>query len=450
MLSKSKFIRGINCHKSLWLYVHKKKERHIDDLTQFVFKQGTNAGEIARQYFPGGKLAVYEDYPNFESANRTKKLIDSGIETIYEATFVYNKTIVAVDILTKIDGAWHLFEFKSTTSIKDQHIKDIAIQYYVIAGSGVPIKEASIMYMNRDYVRIGNLDLKNLFIHQPVLKDVIELQPFVEENSKILLQVEKQTTEPKVNMGIQCSTPYKCDFYDYCSLLTPLANLEETKEQSNETKINKEELKIFLKESPYPLYFLDFETIMPCIPLFDLSRPYQQIPFQYSLHYKAFKTSELIHFGYLAETEGDPRPELIKKLINDTKKPGYILVYNIGFERSRIIEMQRDFPEYASYLETIIVRLIDLMAVFRKQHFVTESMEGRYSIKNVLPALCPDLSYSNLKINNGGDASSAFLALYEEKDKEKVDKERNDLLKYSEMDTFAMVKIFEVLEKTIS
>ncbi len=449
MLSKSKVIRGINCSKSLWLYIHKRNERRIEDITQFVFKQGIDVGEIARQYFPGGELAVY-DYPNFESANRTKHFIDVGIETIYEATFIYNKTIIAADILTKIDGKWQLFEFKSTNSIKDQHISDVAIQYHVITGCGIPIEDVSVLFMNRNYLRKGKLDIKNLFIYQSVLKEAVEIQPFVDYNIKTLQQIEKQTTEPQIKMGTQCTTPYKCDFYDYCNNLSPLKKIEILEEHGNETKINHEELKLFLKKCSYPLYFLGFKTIMPCIPMFDNSRPYQQIPFQYSLHYKTFKTSELIQYSYLANTDSDPRIELIKNLIYDTQKEGFMMVYNKDLEINRLLDLQRDFPEYADAIEKIMERLIGLMPVLSKQFCIAKSINDCFSINKLLPVICPELMNSDLEINSETDAASSFLSLFEEKDLDKINKRRYALLKYVEMETYAMVKIFEALENTIS
>ena len=429
MLSKSKFTRGIICPKSLWLYVNKREERLIDEATMSIFAQGTDVGELARQYFPGGRMAMLEDYPNFDSAKRTQELIRQGVETIYEATFVYNKTLVAVDILTKINGEWQLFEVKSTNGVKEQHIKDVAVQYYVVNGCGIHLKDASVMFFNRDYVRQGELDIQSLFTYQSILAEVLDVQTFVAENIEVLLKLEKQANEPLIEMGSQCTSPYNCDFTDYCLQLLPLQPEEKAMELSNEPLVNSDEIKAFLDDNPYPLYFFDFETIMPGVPMFDNSRPYQQIPFQYSLHYKENKGSELIHYEYLAKNEGDSRTELIRQLIENTQQPGYILVYNIAFERTRLKEMMRDFPQYAGELSAIIDRLVDLMPIFRRKHFVTESMQESYSIKYVLPALCPDLSYSELDINNGGDASAMFLALYEETDEEIIRKTRENLLK---------------------
>ena len=162
MLSKSKYTRGINCQKSLWLYVNKIEDRLVSEASMAVMSQGTSVGELAREYFPGGKMAVLEDYPCLESAERTREFIAQGVETIYEATFIFDDTLVAVDILHKNNGKWSLYEVKSTNSVKPQHIKDVAVQYYVLKGSGLDLEDAFLMHLNGAYVRRGKVDVKHL------------------------------------------------------------------------------------------------------------------------------------------------------------------------------------------------------------------------------------------------------------------------------------------------
>jgi len=183
--------------------------------------------------------------------------------------------------------------------------------------------------------------------------------------------------------------------------------------------------------------------------MFDESRSYQQIPFQYSLHYRASKDGVPDHSAYLAWPEGDPRPALIKQLINETKRPGKILVYNIGFEKSRLLEMARDFPEYKEEMAAIIERLDDMMLVFKKKEYYFPSMGRKYSIKLVTPLLTPELSYDDLEISNGGEASSRFAQLYQTSDQQMINQTREALLQYCYQDTWAMVLILEELEKTI-
>ena len=370
MLSKSKFTRGINCQKSLWLYVHKKDERIVDESSQTVLTRGTNVGELARQYFPNGKMAVLEDYPSFESVKRTQEFINQGVEVIYEATFIFDNTLVAVDIIAKVKGIWNLYEVKSTKSVKHQHIIDVAVQYYVIKGSGLPLKDAHVMHLNGDYVRNGEIDVQKLFIIDDgtIQRKIEPLQSEIERDIKLLSAIEKDKIEPNVEMGSQCTTPYSCDFYDYCNSLLPVVE-EKNIELSSVPEVQKNEVKLFVNSIQYPICHLDFETIMPAIPMFDESRPYQQIPFQYSLHSQETKESEIKHEYYLAENNLniDPRKALIRQMIAQTKNANTIFVYYAPFERGRINEMIKDFPEYTKELEIIVAKLLDLIVPFKKK-----------------------------------------------------------------------------------
>ena len=182
--------------------------------------------------------------------------------------------------------------------------------------------------------------------------------------------------------------------------------------------------------------------------MFDKSRPYQQTPFQYSLHSQEFKDGEITHTSYLAESNPlvDPRKALIEQMIAETKNAKTIFVYYIPFERTRINEMIRDFPEYAEELKLIVGKLVDLIIPFKKRFYRTETMKGSSSIKKVLPALIPELSYDELEIGEGMSASNAFLDLYYCDNEEVLSKTRQNLLEYCHLDTLAMVKIFEVLK----
>lgn len=443
MLSKSKYVRGMNCPKSLWLYVHKKDEQVISEATQAIFSRGTNVGELAQQYFPNGKLAMLENYPGFESAKRTQDFIQQGVETIYEATFIYQNTLVAVDILHKENGKWSIYEVKSTNSTKPQHITDVAVQYYVVKGTGLAVEGANVMHFNPLYVKRGNIDVKGLFIYDSVIDKVVKFQNEVEGNIPKLFQL-LESDEPVVEMGKQCNSPYACDFRNYCksflSITTP-------KELSSTPQVKINEIRRFVDSLEYPICHLDFETIMPGVPMFNESRPYQQVPFQFSIHLQQARNSEVVHFEYLGPSDAniDPRLRLIESMIEDTRDAKTIFVYSIAFERTRINELIRDFPQYKEQLELINSRLSDLIIPFRRKYYRTESMEGSSSIKKVLPALYPKLSYHDLEIGEGMAASNAFLNLYSCDDQEYKNVTRYNLLKYCGLDTFAMVKILEVL-----
>ncbi len=445
VLSKSKFIRGEKCRKSLWLHVHQRDLSVVLDSQQAIMNRGTNVGVLARDYFPGGVMAVESDYPTAESALRTRELIDQGVETIYEATFIYDDTLIAADILTKIDGQWHLFECKGSTVVKPYYIRDLAVQMYVVTGVGITLADASVMHLNNQYVRHGNLALQELFTCESVFGMAKGMQ---DDIPQLLAEFREmlQGQEPQIEIGGHCNSPYACDFMNYCQGLLPTNNAETASESDNSPIIRHDSVRNQLAQFGYPLYFLDFETMQPAVPMFDESRPYQQIPFQYSLHYLRERGGELIHSDFLAWPVGDPRPDLIRNLIEATRGAGKILTYNVVFERRMLREMARDFPEYSDELQDIISRLEDLMPVFRSKDYYFPSMGRGYSIKTVLPLMVPELSYEELEINNGGDASSLFLQLYDSNDVELIEKTRQDLLKYCHLDTLAMVRILGELE----
>ena len=211
--------------------------------------------------------------------------------------------------------------------------------------------------------------------------------------------------------------------------------------------IDKNEIKSFLNTLKYPLYFLDFESIQSAIPIYDNSRPYQQVVFQYSLYYKKDKDSKPVHYEFLGDGKSDPRPSLIKQLLADTKNPGMILVYNQSFEITRLKELATDFPDYTEEIMERISRIIDLMIPFQKRVYYKPEMRSSHSLKKVLPAINPDYGYNDLEIQEGGTASAEFLRLMTIQDEKKIDKIRKNLLDYCRRDTYGMIIILEELER---
>jgi hypothetical protein len=216
---------------------------------------------------------------------------------------------------------------------------------------------------------------------------------------------------------------------------------------SGSTHIDIDEIRSFTNGLNYPLFFLDFETICPAVPKYNGSRPYQQLVFQYSLHVQETSTSELEHREYLSDPTEDPRIGFIEQLIQDCGTLGDILVYNIGFERGKLNDLIDVFPEYSNELRGIVNRLIDLMIPFQQKWYYTPEMRGSYSIKSVLPALVPELSYNNLEIKEGGAASNTFLSMVNGTFKGDVEETRRQLLEYCKLDTFAMVRILDKLRQ---
>ena len=485
LLSKSSFIRGVQCEKHLYLYkYHYNEMDQLSEMQKAIFKRGTDVGKLAQQLFPKGIDASPKSQFEYDKAVvETKKLIDQNQKVIYEASFNFSDVLAVADILVNEKSGLKIYEVKSSTSISETYIRDAALQYWVISNSGYRIKDFSITYINNQYIRKGNLDINELFVTESVLKLILPLQKWVEENVERFKKVLNKKTIPKIDIGEHCYDPYTCGFYEYCrkhipdnsifdlsgvhlnkkydlyregiikledipddAKLSQTAKLQVEVYKSKKDIVDKKAIKEFLSDLSYPLYFMDFETFQPAVPMFDNSKPYMQIPFQYSLHYKKNKKSSVEHYEFLAETGNDPRKKFIENLLRDTKGEGDILTYNKSFEVLRLKEIAEAFPKYKKQIEERINRVKDLMLPFQKKYYYSYKMQGSYSIKYVLPALIPELNYKDLEINEGGLASIAFESLFYETDLMRIADTRTNLLEYCKLDTLAMVKLLEKLE----
>lgn len=485
LLSKSSFVKGCQCEKALYLHrYHPELRAEITDRQQAVFDRGTDVGVLARQLFPGGTDASpSERYGYSESVTRTKQLIDQGCGIIYEAAFQHDGVYAAVDILVKRDEGWKAYEVKSTLGVKEVHVTDAALQYHVIAQSGMALEDIALVHLNRDYVRKGPLEINKLFVAESIREEVLDQQEYITKQITLLKEVLAQQNVPAKEIGPHCNTPYACDFVSHCwqhipspSIFditglrekrsfelynggvirfeditpeTPLNDYQRIQVDchlGNKEHVDREKLQEFLAGLTYPMYFMDFETFNPAVPVYDGTRPYQQIPFQFSLHYKNSPGGELRHVDFLAEPGADPRREFLEKLLHYTRLPGTILTYNVSFERGVLLELAPQLPEHALALEDRISRLRDLMIPFRNRWYYSPKMNGSYSIKEVLPALVPDLSYDGLAISDGTMASDAFehMNTHPELDHTKL---REQMLEYCKMDTMGMVRVVERVMK---
>lgn len=488
LLSKSSFIKGLQCEKHLFLYkYHYDEMDELSEMQKAIFKRGINVGEIAHKLFPGGVIAAQGDPPNYERAlKRTKELINSDAKVVYEAAFMFNEVLSIADIFVMEKGGAKVYEVKSSTSVSETYINDAALQYYVISNLGIRVKDFSIIYINNQYVRKGDLNLEELFTTESVLELILPLQKLVKENVDRFKKVILKKRMPDIEIGEHCYNPYTCGFFNYCRKHIPedsifdfsgmhlakkyelyrngIIRLDDVPEDYSLNKnnrlqlevykngkplIDKKAIKNFLSDLNYPLYFMDFETFQPAVPLFDNSKPYQQIPFQYSIFLKKNKNSEAEHFEFLAEPGEDPRKKFIESLLKVTKGKGDVIVYNKAFEITRLNEIARDFPQYAEQIEKLISRIKDLMIPFQKKYYYAPEMKGSYSIKAVLPALVPELSYDNLEINEGGLASVAYEGLQAETDLMFIAEIKQQLLEYCKLDTLGMVRILEKIEALI-
>jgi len=483
VLSKSSFIKGMQCEKALYLSkYHKDLKDDLSSQQEAIFSQGTKVGELARGIYPGGIDCSENSFDYQKAVLKTQEEINNGATILYEAAFQFNGVLALLDILVKDNDGWKGIEVKSSTSLSSTYKLDATIQYYVISNSGIDLQDISIAYINNQYIKYGDIDVNQLFTITSVLDDVLDRLPSIPDEVERLKNVLLKKETPNIQPGVHCTNPYDCDFSNHCwkknhnpifeiSRLTTVKKFElynkgitsfddipntyplneKQWEQvnadiNNTTIIDKPKIKSFVNKLEYPLYFLDFETFATAIPILDNSKPYQQLVFQYSLHIQN-EDNTLLHKEFLADTNGtDPRRKFTEQMIEDCGTTGSILVYNISFERSKIQDLMRLFPEYTNELTDIIDRMIDLMVPFQQKSYYTPSMRGSYSIKKVLPALVPSLSYKDLEIQEGGSASNIFASMFIGDFDGDVEKTRKDLLEYCKLDTFAMVEILEVLK----
>lgn len=482
-LSKSLFLRGLQCHKSLYLQKYHPESK--DDLPESrisLLHSGVEVGLFARQIFPDGTEILYDNLSFDEKLEMTRHEIESGAHVLYEAAFSHENVFIKADILQRNNTGWELYEVKSGTNFKDQHLHDIAIQYYVIKNAGYPISKASLIYINNQYVRNGDIEIDRLFRCEDVTDKVKEKQGFVEDSLKNMRAMLSGDI-PGIDIGEHCKEPSQCDFKGYCwqhvsedSVLhlrgkkfnsfdfyrrgmtrlrdIPLETLRKDQRIQAEAflqkkeHIDKEAIKRFLDSLWYPLYFLDFETINPAIPLFDGTHPYKEVPFQYSLHYMENENAELRHLEFLTEPGIDPRLELLRTLLSEIPDNSCLVVYT-HYEKKIMNLLASWFPEYQDQIKKRIDNMRDLALPFQRKDFYHWQLKGSASLKDVLPLLVPELSYQSMEISDGMMAMDAYREMCQITYLERKENVRKALLEYCKLDTLAMVKILEKLRQMI-
>lgn len=484
-ISKSNFVLGCQCEKALWFYKYRPELKEISEETQETFNVGKSVGEVARDMFPGGTLVEYNIDTSIMT-EQTADLMKNGEKVIYEAAFIFEDLIAICDVLVRTKKGYKVYEVKSSTSMKDPYYIDTAFQYYVLARAGIKVEGIYLVHINNQYVRNGDLNLSDLFVINDVTGEAIASTRLIEEKLQCLRSVLKSKSEPDMDIGLYCTAPYECFFINHCwehipensvfelsglqskkkfelysKGLISFENLIENKYPlsdkhykqvnaalKNEEYINPTAISRFLDTLTYPLYFLDFETYMQAIPQADGIRPYEQIPFQYSVHYILKEGGEVFHIDFLGKEGTNTKRELALNLIKDIPSDVCVIAYNATFEKTRIKELAESFPDLSDHLMRIRDNIKDLMVPFKDMHYYTKDMCGSHSLKYVLPALFqddPDLDYNALDIKDGTMAMGAFAYLHLQ-EPEVIAKIRESLLEYCELDTYAMVKIIERLK----
>lgn len=484
MLSKSQYVRGLQCYKSLWLYKNRPALIQKPDAQQeSLFKTGNTVGDLACQLFPGG-IEIEFNPKDFEGMiQQTAELIKQGVEVIYEATFKENGIFAMADILVKSGQMWDVYEVKSATSVKSYHLDDAAVQWHALSNV-LKLNQVFIVHIDNQYERMGQLDVHKLFKIEDVTESVFERLEEVPKNIKEMEAIIP-LGEPVIGIGQHCSDPHECNFKNHCwkgiptpsifdlyrmnsskkfelyregviyfdqvpsgLKLTKIQNVQVESYKSNDILINTTVINDFLKTVEYPIHFFDFETFQNAIPRFDGQHPYAQMPFQYSLHI-LHADGRLEHKEFLGDENLDPRKDLAERMIQDILPTGSLMAFNQSFEKGVISKLAQRFPENDQALMQIHSRFVDLLVPFRSLGYYHPDFNGSFSIKSVLPAMFPnepELDYKQLAIQHGGMAMDTFANLYLLKDKASLGQIRKDLLAYCRLDTLAMVRIFEKLK----
>jgi hypothetical protein len=467
MITKTDFLTYLDAPRHLWALKHNKIEQdNVDVYLQHLLDQGYEVEELAIQYLKQYLMPQYG--VDMDDIRIQPAFIDAAFEA-------------RTDILIKSNGHWDMYEIKSSSKVKKEHIYDATFQYLVF-NKGYDIENVYILHLNKEYVRKGPISLLDLFSKENITEKVKKTRKEVLNLRSEAFMVSK---EDCVENTLACINPKTCpcisvchpklpnysiydinritqneskvrqlesmgilDIYDVPDdfELSPLQRKQVAVAKSGEVYIERDRIKDMFSSLEYPLYFLDYETFNPAIPLFDGYSPFDHITFQYSLHVLS-KDGDLEHFEYLHTKKSDPIPYLLDSLKEHIRDEGSIVVWNKGFEGGRNKHMGKLYPEYEDFCKGMNDRLFDLMDVFRENLYDDPRFKGSYSIKSVLPVLVPELRYEKLDIQNGAMAMASWydFVFKEEKDKKVV----NDLLKYCELDTLAMVRVWEELKKIV-
>lgn len=487
-LSKSKILAFRQCPKRLWLEVHHPELKEDSPMTQTSYQIGHSVGEIARQIYdlPGTGALIDPQNEGYKAAfERSALFLERGEGPIFEAGFRTKDTLAFADVMIPIPGkggtTWKMVEVKSSTTVKDYHREDVAIQTLIATEMGVKLSSIAVAHIDNSWVYRKLGSFQGLLLENNLTAETLEKAKEAKgwiKNAKI---TAAQAKEPKIEMGAHCFDPFECGFCNYCNrgtiepdfpiswfprltakqredlealgvddmrhvpeeLLTPKQRLVREHTINGTVFFDAKLARASLSRSQFPAYFLDFETTNPAVPIWIGSRPYQQLPFQFSMH-SVSKALKLQHSEFLDVSGQDPRRGIADALIKACGKRGPVFAYNASFEASVISALAEKFRDLAPELEAIGDRIVDLLPI-AQNCFYHPSQQGSWSIKKVLPAAVPELSYDNLPgVKDGGMAMIAYAeAIRPETTPERREQIRQELLAYCHLDTLAMVGLWK-------
>lgn len=486
-LSKSKLMAYRQCPKRLWLELHKAELRD-DSGSEAAFAAGHTVGNVAQKVLDpkGDGINVAPNSIGWEaSAEQTGALLKSGDCTVFEAYLKIPGALALADVMRRTPDyeelRWEMIEVKAAASLKDYYRDDVAIQTYIADQSGVPLSKSWLAHIDSSFVYPGHGDYKGLFTLVDLTGEArsrsVEVAQWIEEAQAVAARPDA----PEVEVGPHCHDPYDCGFCAHChagiepvedpfsmlpnlraprrarweasgvdSLDTiPDGELSELQERvrtatlTGRAYFDSDTAAARIAEHGVPARFLDFETVSFAVPQWAGTRPYQQLPFQYSLHH-VDEHGALHHREFLALDGNDPRRALAEQMLEDCGEHGPLFVFSASFETGVIRSLAGQFPDLASRLETLLDRIADLHPIAKECYY--HPIQGHsWGLKALTPAIAPELSYDDLEgVQSGMDAGPAYLeAIHTETTPERREELRRQMLAYCKLDTLATVKLWE-------
>ena len=485
--SKSKLLALRQCPKRLYLEIHRPDLREDSDATQASFQIGHQVGDIAQRIYDPEDLGALIDVQSegFPRAfERTTELLGTT-QPIIEAGFCAGGALAFADVMRpdQVDGeqVWRMVEVKSSTSVKDYHRDDVAVQAFIARSAGVPLQSIALAHIDSSWTYPGNGDYRGLLVEVDLTAEAFSRTDEVKGWIAQAQSVDAMPSEPVIDIGAHCDVPFSCDFYDYCNRAEPkaqypvywlpyfgakaqqlaaqgvieLADVPDDLLNAKQQRVKTHTLAntVFFDAAgaatdfalhSLPAYFLDFETIQFAVPIWPGTRPYQQNTFQFSLH-TLFESDQLGHTEFLDISGGDPSEPFARALIAVCGESGPVYVYNAGFETARMSELATRYPQFSTALLAINNRVVDLLPIARERYY-HPSQQGSWSIKKVLPSVVPELRYDALDgVQDGGMAMDAFLeAIHPDTPAGRKNQIEQQLLAYCKLDTYAMVRLWQV------
>ncbi len=483
---------GLKCLKYMWYLANAREEIPEPDFsTKFMFNQEMLAAEYAKKLFPDGTdPGILKNIK--QQIIRTVELL-SERRPVFEAAVSIDDLFSRADILKPAPGdAWDIIEVKSATHFKEEYIHNVAFQRYTFLSAGIKINNCYLAIINNQYIKQGRINPEKLFNIHDITEEVDGEMAAIPERVEKMLAILQKPDPPDINIGRHCDNPYTCPLKGKCWELMPknhvfnlygnkgraldlyekgIHSIEEIPEGydlslkqeiqrecaiTKKPSIDRGQIAAFLDKLIEPIYFFDFETYSTVLPIYDGTKPFHKIPFQYSIHVLEDLYGKPVHHDFLASGDGDPRRELLENLKNHLGDSGSIIVYYEFFEKGILNELAGDFPEYEDWVQSILPRIVDLFRPFRDFHYYDSVQRGSASVKNVLPAIT-DYSYKEMDIADGLSASVYFLYAcghYKIGEScpapEEVEKIRRDLITYCRMDTGGMIHILRGLKEALN